>query len=89
MKHAGKACLDSLEPLLVRLRAILALKEKGRGVFYVKSKAWLHFHEDPAGTFADVWNSRQWQRFQVDSKTQQATMLAALKKSLRAPVQTG
>ena len=54
MKHAGSAALDTLEPLLTRLRAIGGLKEKGRGVFYLKSRAFLHFHEDPTGLYADV-----------------------------------
>ena len=54
MKHAGAAVLDQLEPLLGRIRATGALREKRRGVFYLKSRAWLHFHEDPAGIFADI-----------------------------------
>ena len=54
MKHAGAAVLDQLEPLLDRIRAAGVLKEKSRGIFYLKSRAWLHFHEDPAGVFVDV-----------------------------------
>lgn len=54
MKHAGAAALDRLEPLLARIRALGGLKETSRGVFYLKSKAFLHFHEDPAGLFADL-----------------------------------
>ena len=54
MKHAGPAALDALEPLLERVRALPGLKEKARGAFYRKSRAVLHFHEDPAGLFADV-----------------------------------
>ncbi len=54
MRHAGTGALDQLEPLLAEIRATGALKEKSRGVFYLKSKAFLHFHEDPAGLFADV-----------------------------------
>ena len=54
MKHAGAAALDALEPLLARVRALPGLKEKARGTFYLKSRAFLHFHEDPAGLFADV-----------------------------------
>ncbi|HEX4183540.1 MAG TPA: hypothetical protein VHY34_09795 [Caulobacteraceae bacterium] len=50
MKHAGQEALDALEA--VRLRR--ALTERKRGVFYRKSRAWLHFHEDPAGLFADL-----------------------------------
>ena len=54
MKHAGPAALDALEPLLERIRALPGLKENARGTFYLKSRAFLHFHEDPAGLFADV-----------------------------------
>jgi hypothetical protein len=54
MKHAGPAALDALEPLLARLRAIDGLKERTRGVFYLKSRAYLHFHEDPSGLWADI-----------------------------------
>jgi len=53
MKHATQAALDQLEPLLAQLRT-LGLTEKSRGVFYRKSRAFLHFHEDPKGLFADI-----------------------------------
>jgi hypothetical protein len=54
MKHAGAAVLDTLEPLLQRIRQAGALREKSRGIFYLKSRAYLHFHEDPAGIFVDI-----------------------------------
>ncbi len=54
MKHAGPAILAQLEPLLKRLREDTPLRERTPGSFYLKSKAYLHFHEDPAGIFADV-----------------------------------
>lgn len=54
MKHAGPQALDQLEPLIVRIRALPGLAEKARGVFYRKSRAFLHFHEDPRGLFADI-----------------------------------
>lgn len=54
MKHAGVAVLESLAPLLARLRRIEGLVERRPGVFYHRSRAFLHFHEDPAGVFADV-----------------------------------
>jgi hypothetical protein len=54
MKHAGAAALDALEPLLARIRAEGVLREKSRGIFYLKSRAYLHFHEDPAGMFVDI-----------------------------------
>lgn len=68
MRHAGAAALDQLEPLLAAIRATGALKEKARGVFYLKSKAYLHFHEDPAGLFADVRaaDGKDFDRLKVD-----------------------
>ena len=68
MKHAGVTTLDQLEPLIERLRAIPALKEKSRGVFSLKSRAFLHFHEDPKGLFADIRtvDGKDFERFQVD-----------------------
>lgn|SRR5919108_643730 len=54
MKHPGKDTLGKLVPLLIELRKRSSLREKGVGVFYLKSKPFLHFHDDPAGIFADV-----------------------------------
>ena len=59
MKHAGAATLDSLEPLLSRIRALRAFQEKTRGVFYLRGRAALHFHEDPGGLYADLRLSGQ------------------------------
>jgi len=67
MKHAGAASLDRLEELLGKLRQLGALKEKSRGVFYLRSKAALHFHEDPGGLFADVRAAGEWERMPVNS----------------------
>ncbi len=49
MKHAGAEALDQLEGLLEQVRLRTQLTERKRGVFYRKSRAFLHFHEDPAG----------------------------------------
>jgi hypothetical protein len=54
MRHAGAGALDALAPLLAELRALPGLVERTRGVFYRKGRAFLHFHEDPKGLFADV-----------------------------------
>jgi hypothetical protein len=77
VKHAGAQALDRLEPLLARLRAFDALKERSRGVFYVRSRAFLHFHEDPAGLFADIRaaDGRDFERIKVDDAVGQATLL--------------
>ena len=76
MRHARPAALDQLEPLLARLRAIAGLKEKSRGVFYRGAKAFLHFHEDPAGLFADIRTAdgTDFERFQVDDADAQALL---------------
>lgn len=68
MKHAGAAALDRIEPLLVRIRRHTALKEKSRGCFYLKQKGFLHFHEDPAGMFADLSpaGGKGFERLKVD-----------------------
>jgi hypothetical protein len=54
MKHAGPAAIAALEPLLAEIRPRGGLVEKRPGVFYRKGRACLHFHEDPAGLFADI-----------------------------------
>lgn len=79
MKHASSATLDRLEPLLADLRALPGLSEKGRGVFYRKSRAFLHFHEDPKGLFGDLRDVADFDfdRFEVTDAAGQALFLAA------------
>ena len=78
MKHAGADALDQLEPLLARLRRIASLKERTRGAFYLKSRAFLHFHADPAGMFADIRaaDGRDFERYQVDTPGAQDALVA-------------
>jgi hypothetical protein len=80
VKHAGPAALDRLEPLLARIRAQGGLKEKGRGVFYLKSRAFLHFHEDPAGLFADIraLDAADFERLRVDTEDGAEALAARL-----------
>lgn len=75
MKHATAMALDRLEPLLTELRRHDALKEKSRGVFYFKSRAVLHFHEDPEGLFADFRTRENWQRFAVNTSSERMAFL--------------
>ena len=82
MKHAGPAALDSLHDLLVAVRTLHGLGEPRPGVFYRKGKAWLHFHEDPAGLCADLRIGADWQRFPVSDAAQRATLLAVIDRSL-------
>ncbi len=84
MKHATATALDRLEPLLERIRALGGLKEKKRGIFYWKSKSFLHFHEDPKGDFADVGLGAGFERIKVD-ETQGADALIERVRALLDP----
>jgi hypothetical protein len=84
MRHARDEALDGLEPLLARLRRIEGLSEKKRGIFYRGSKAFLHFHEDPAGLFADIRcaDGRDFDRLQVDdAEAREALVKAAVERA--------
>lgn len=84
MKHAGEAALDDLEPLLAKLRALPRLKEKKRGTFYVGSKAFLHFHEDPEGPFADLKMALDgdFERFRVRTALERARLVRFARRAL-------
>jgi hypothetical protein len=75
MKHAGPDALDQLEPILVEIRRLDGLKEKKRGAFYCGGAGFLHFHEDPAGFFADLKVGDDYVRFPINSMTQTRTFL--------------
>jgi hypothetical protein len=55
------------------------LKEKTRGIFYHKSAAFLHFHEDAGGLFADLRSNDLFQRFAVNKRK---VFTAALREAL-------
>ena len=76
MKHAGTTALHQLEDLLRALRQFADLKEPRRGTFYRRSSAVLHFHEDPAGLFADLKLGDDFQRFPVNSRSERAAVVA-------------
>ncbi len=75
MKHAGPATLGRISPLLEELRARSVLRERRPGVFYLKSRAYLHFHDDPSGIFADVRLADEFVRLPVTSSSQQSDLL--------------
>lgn len=86
MKHAGAAALDALEPLLREIRPLPGLTERSRGVFYLKSRAFLHFHEDPAGLFGDMRDAAgvDFDRYDVTSPPGRAQLLEAVRRRLSA-----
>jgi hypothetical protein len=84
MKHAGPAALDQLEPLLVELRKYECLRERTRGAFYRGGSAFLHFHEDPEGLFADLKFAKDgdFTRFRVSTAAERKTFLSAARKAV-------
>jgi hypothetical protein len=84
VRHATPSALDQLEGLLASLRTLPELKEKNRGTFYRGSKAFLHFHEDPAGMFADVRFDQEFERLRATTKAEQAALMRKVKRALTA-----
>jgi hypothetical protein len=87
VKHAGPEALDRLEPLLAGLRTVPGLVEKKRGTFYRRSKALLHFHEDPTGLYVDVRldEDRDFVRRPVNTLAQRSDLLRDVRTHCRAP----
>jgi len=84
MKHADTVALAALSDLIENLRRRSALVEKRLGIFYIKGRAFLHFHKDPAGLFADLREGGDWQRFPVNDPGECARLLAAVDRTLEA-----
>lgn len=75
--------LASLKNLLDELRKIPTLVERRPGTFYRKSKAFLHFHEDPTGVFADVrLYGVDFMRYAVNSSQEQLALLDRIRLTL-------
>jgi hypothetical protein len=82
MKHAGAVALHGLSALLEQIRIREGIKEKSLGTFYRRSKAFLHFHEDPAGLFADLRVDAEFERFPVNTQTERKALLLAIDRAL-------
>ena len=83
MRHATLETLAVLQPLLGELRDLKGLVERTPGAFYLKSRAFLHFHESPTGTYADVkFDLVNFTRVRVTSKQEQATFLERVRSCL-------
>lgn len=83
MKHASQETIASLAPLLEEIRALPGLKEKKTGIFYRKSRAFLHFHEDGDQIYADVrLQDPDFQRFPVTTEEDQTVFLTTVRDSL-------
>jgi hypothetical protein len=82
MKHADDETLDAIEPVLLHLRRLEGIREKKRGLFYRKSQAFLHFHADPRGIFADVRGDTGWLRYRVSTRAERRQFLQMIKTLL-------
>jgi hypothetical protein len=82
MRHAGPDDLEPLADLLTSLRELPDLTERSPGTFYRRSNAFLHFHVDPAGLFADLKLGGEFQRFRVSTKREQRTLLTKARQAL-------
>ena len=83
MKHASAATVASLEPLLRRLRDIPGLVERKPGTFYRGGSAFLHFHEDPAGLYADAkLDLAHFERWPVNTDVERTRLLRAVTEAL-------
>jgi hypothetical protein len=85
MKHAGAQALETLEPVLRELRTIAGLVERKRGIFYRGASAFLHFHEDPAGMFADLRSGADFERYPVNTRAEIARLLHRARTLAFAP----
>jgi hypothetical protein len=82
MKHATSAALDRLSELLDQIRMRDGLKEKSTGIFYRRSKSFLHFHEDPLGLFADLSIGSDFDRYPANNGHEWQVLLAAIDRAL-------
>jgi hypothetical protein len=83
MRHASPATLDALEPLLAELRRVEGIVERKRGIWYLRSRGFLHFHEDPAGLFADLKTGEDFERFRVATAGERRALLVRVRRAVR------
>jgi hypothetical protein len=81
VRHARPDDLDPLAALLVDLRSIDGLTERSPGTFYRGSQAFLHFHADSAGLFADLKVDGEFVRSRVSTQREQRTLLRAARRA--------
>ena len=58
------------------------LKEVRRGVFYRRSKAFIHFHDDPSGLYADIRLDKDFERYRVDTEDERLHLLNQIRMVL-------
>jgi hypothetical protein len=83
VRHPRDGELDHMVPVLEQLRGIDGLVERKTGVFYRRSKAFLHFHVDDDDLYADVrLDGVGFERMKVTTKPEQRALVAAVRRAL-------
>jgi len=82
MAHASPEALKPLLPLLRQLREIKGLTEKQPGIFYLRSSAFLHFHDAQGTLYADLKKAggMGFERYAVDTPPQQRKLVDDAKR---------
>jgi hypothetical protein len=82
VRHATPDTLAALADLLTTLRGIDGIVEKRPGAFSRGSRAFLHFHDDPSGYYADVRFTDEFERFRVTTKREQQALVSRIRVHL-------
>jgi hypothetical protein len=82
MRHATPETLEALDDLLTALRRIDGIVEKRPGGFSRGSRAFLHFHEDPTGNYADVRFGTDFERVRVTTRAEQRALVSRIRAEL-------
>ena len=88
MRHATPQTLGTITDLLTQLRGIDGIVEKRPGAFSRGSRAFLHFHEDPTGMYADVRLGDEFERFRVTTRREQQALVSRIRTELKRPART-
>ncbi|HKW83075.1 MAG TPA: hypothetical protein VJN68_04910 [Burkholderiaceae bacterium] len=82
MAHASPEALKPLLPLLRQLREIKGLTERQPGTFYLRSNAFLHFHDDQGTLYADLKKAggMGFERYALDTPPQQRKLVDDAKR---------
>src|SRR5262245_37707976 len=82
MRHAGPRAIAALRDLRRTLAALPGLVERKAGLFTHGGRAFLHFHEDPAGLFADVRVGDDFERRRVSTVRERAALVRRVRELL-------
>jgi hypothetical protein len=85
VRHITAERLAAIDDLLAELRTVDGLAERSPGVFYRRSRAFLHFHEDGDDIYADVrLEGADFDRRRVSTRREQQALLTAVGRVARS-----